>query len=107
MLKDMQPQQGNEPTETKKFIEFRTNNQEGSTADFTLTNCSKSHFDLIVSLYKNRKPFELTFAMSDGTYTSYENPRIKKKPMNETINESETSFNIMLNILCTEINPVV
>ena len=91
MLLDMQVGGG--------FIEFKSNNQQPKTADFTLSNVNKSQFQLLELLYKDRtKTFDLVFTLSDGSSISYESPRIKKRPLNDTINESESTFNIMLNI---------
>lgn len=86
------------------FIEFSSNNQQPRTADFTLSNCDVSHFELMNILFEDRsKEFNLVFSLSDGSTISYENPRIKKQPMNDSINESESSFNIMFGINCTKI----
>lgn len=84
-------------------IEFKTNTQQPCTADFTLTNVEVSQFKLLELLYKDRLPFDLVFTMSDGSYLSYAVPGIKKQPLQTTIEEGESTFNVVIQILANSI----
>lgn len=85
------------------YIEYQTNNQQPCTADFTLTNVEVSQFKLLELLYEDRLPFDLVFTTSDGSYLSYAVPSIKKQPLQTTIEEGESSFNVVLHILANSI----